>query len=107
MQILWISSDNYNIENQDTLTEILYGYSADGDFESDLDLNPITQDYEPVLTKPLLFYGILETINDGQKNINWINVDGDSNNHQIIFQYILDHLIQILLERQQYFQNIH
>ena len=76
---IMVSGDNYNIENQDTLTEILYGYSAGGDFEVDLDASPITQDYEPVLTKPLLFYGILETINDGQKNINWIDVDGDSN----------------------------
>ena len=73
------TGENYNIENNDRLTEILYGYSADGEFESKLDVNPATGDYDPVLTKPLLFYGILETISDGQKNINWIDVDSDSN----------------------------
>lgn len=73
------TGENYNIENNDRLTEILYGYSADGEFTSDIDVNPATGNYDPVLTKPLLFYGILETISDGQKNINWIDVDSDSN----------------------------
>jgi hypothetical protein len=73
------ASTDYDIENEDRLTEILYGYSADGEFTSDIDVNPATGNYDPVLTKPLLFYGILETISDGQKNINWIDVDSDSN----------------------------
>ena len=77
--IMDTASDAYDIENGDTLTEILYGYAADGEFESKLDVNPATGDFDPVLTKPLLFYGIRETISDALKNINWINVDSSSN----------------------------
>ena len=74
---IMVSGDNYSISIVDNTTQILYGYSADGEFTSDLDANPATGDYDPVLTKPLLFYGINETFTDGQKNINWLNVNSN------------------------------
>ena len=54
------------------ITDILWGYSADGNFESKTDITPATGDYEPVLTKPLIFYPVQETINTG-KGIKWIS----------------------------------
>lgn len=74
---IMVSGDNYSISIVDNTTQILYGYSADGEFTSDLDANPATGNYDPVLTKPLLFYGINETFTDGQKNINWLNVNSN------------------------------
>ena len=37
------------------VTDIMWGYSADGDFESKTDVTPNTGNYSPVLTKPLVF----------------------------------------------------
>jgi len=74
---IMVSGEDYDIENGNRLTEILYGYSADGEFNSDTDVNPATGNFDPVLTKPLLFYGILETFSLGAFNINWIDVNSD------------------------------
>jgi len=76
------SGENYNIGEISPygditspapyITDILWGYSADGDFESKTDVTPATGDYSPVLTKPLVFYAIQESINTG-KGIKWIS----------------------------------
>jgi hypothetical protein len=55
------------------ITDILWGYSADGDFESKTDTTPATGDYSPVLTKPLVFYGIQETGLSSGTGIKWIS----------------------------------
>jgi hypothetical protein len=55
------------------ITDILWGYSADGDFESKTDITPATGDYSPVLTKPLVFYGIQETGLSSGTGIKWIS----------------------------------
>jgi len=54
------------------VTDILWGYSADGDFEPKTDITPATGDYSPVLTKSLVFYAVQETISAG-KGIKWIS----------------------------------
>jgi hypothetical protein len=54
-------------------TDILWGYSADGNFNSDTDVTPNTGDYDPVLTKPLVFYGIQETGITADSGIKWIS----------------------------------
>jgi hypothetical protein len=55
-----------------TPTDIQWGYSANDNFKSDSTAEPQpTANYEPVLTKPMLFYGINVTISDNRK-INWI-----------------------------------
>ena len=61
------ASSPYSGSTPAYLTDILWGYSADGDFDSD------TGDYEPTLTKPLVFYGIRETISSEAKAINWLD----------------------------------
>lgn len=61
--------------NDESLTEIQWGYAAGGDFSS-TDDEPPKGDYDPIDIKPLLFYGIRETgITDG---INWIYNSADS-----------------------------
>jgi hypothetical protein len=55
------------------ITDILWGYSADGDFESKTDTTPATGDYSPVLTKPLVFYAIQETGLSSGTGIKWIS----------------------------------
>ena len=67
-------------EDNGDITEILWGYSADGKFDSDIDVYPATGDYDPVLTNPLLFYGIRETMVGTTQYINWIDVDNIPNN---------------------------
>ena len=67
-------------EDNGDITEILWGYAADGKFDSDIDVYPATGDYDPVLTNPLLFYGIRETMVGTTQYINWIDVDNISNN---------------------------
>ena len=44
-----------------TKTDIQWGYSAGGDFETDTSVTPNIGDYDSVLTAPLIFYGIQET----------------------------------------------
>jgi hypothetical protein len=51
----------------------LWGYSADGDFESKTDVTPATGNYSPVLTKPLVFYAIQETGLSSGTGIKWIS----------------------------------
>ena len=65
-------------ENNGNITEILWGYAADGKFDSDIDNYPAVGDYDPVLTNPLLFYGIREDISS--QYINWIDIDNIPNN---------------------------
>ena len=60
------------------ITDILWGYSAAGEFTSDTDVTPNTGNYEPVLTKPLVFYAIQETGLTSAKGIKWIS-DGTPN----------------------------
>lgn len=55
------------------LTDILWGYSADGDFVSDTTVTPATGNYSPVLTKPLVFYAIQETGLVSGSGIKWIS----------------------------------
>ncbi len=55
------------------ITDILWGYSADGDFESKTDVSPATGNYSPVLTKPLVFYAIQETGLSSGTGIKWIS----------------------------------
>lgn len=69
----------FNDDNGD-ITEILWGYAADGKFDSDIDVYPAIGDYDPVLTNPLLFYGIRETMVGTTQYINWIDVDNIPNN---------------------------
>ncbi len=59
-------------DDNGNITEILWGYAADGKFESNIDEYPAKGDYDPVLTNPLLFYGIRESM-AGTQYINWIN----------------------------------
>ena len=54
------------------ITDILWGYSADGDFDSKTDITPNTGDYSPVLTNPLIFYGIQETGLTAGSGIKWL-----------------------------------
>ena len=55
------------------ITDILCGYSADGDFESKTDVTPNTGNYSPVLTKPLVFYAIQKTGLSSGEGIKWIS----------------------------------
>lgn len=49
-------------DNNNNLTDILWGYSAGDNFKPDADANPHpTANYDSVLTKPVIFYGIRET----------------------------------------------
>ena len=53
-------------------TEIQWGYSAGDNFKPDADATPQpTANYEPVLTKPLIFYGIRITGLSGDDRINF------------------------------------
>jgi len=54
------------------ITDILWGYSADGDFDSKTDITPNTGNYSPVLTNPLIFYGIQETGLTAGSGIKWL-----------------------------------
>tara|TARA_R110002072_G_scaffold242725_3_gene401748 strand:+ start:3847 stop:6066 length:2220 start_codon:yes stop_codon:yes gene_type:complete len=58
---------------QPYITDILWGYSADGDFESKTDITPATGNYSSVLTKSLVFYAIQETGISSGKGIKWIS----------------------------------
>ena len=55
------------------ITDILCGYSADGDFESKTNVTPNTGNYSPVLTKPLIFNAIQITSISSSKGIKWIS----------------------------------
>lgn len=58
-----------------TITDIQWGYCAGGEFNSDSDVDPPTADYDTLLVKPLLFYGVRETsISTG---IAWVNNSTD------------------------------
>ena len=67
------SSSPYDLADTAYLTDILWGYSAAGEFTSDTDVTPNTGNYEPVLTKPLIFYAIPETGLTSAKGIKWIS----------------------------------
>ena len=67
------SSSPYDLADTAYLTDILWGYSAAGEFTSDTDVTPNTGNYEPVLTKPLVFYAIQETGLTSAKGIKWIS----------------------------------
>ena len=55
------------------ITDILWGYSADGDFDSKTNVTPATGNYSPVLTSPLVFYAIQETGLSSGTGIKWIS----------------------------------
>jgi hypothetical protein len=55
------------------ITDIMWGYSADGDFESKTDVTPNTGNYSPVLTKPLIFNAVQITGISSGKGIKWIS----------------------------------
>lgn len=68
------SSSPYHTGTDDTyVTDILWGYSADGEFTSDTSVTPNTGNYDPVLTKPLVFYTIQETGLSSGTGIKWIS----------------------------------
>ena len=67
------SSSPYDSADTEYLTDILWGYSAAGEFTSDTDVTPNTGNYEPVLTKPLIFYAIQETGLTAGSGIKWIS----------------------------------
>lgn len=67
------SSSPYDSADTAYLTDILWGYSAAGEFTSDTDVTPNTGNYEPVLTKPLIFYAIQETGLTAGSGIKWIS----------------------------------
>jgi hypothetical protein len=52
-------------------TDIQWGYVAGGEFKADVDATPNKGDYEETSIEPLLFYGIRET--GLTKEINWIH----------------------------------
>jgi len=60
------------------ITDILWGYSASGEFTSDTDVTPNTGNYSSVLTKPLVFYAIQETGISSGKGIKWISTSTPS-----------------------------
>lgn len=63
------------------LTYIQWGYAAGGDFKHEdatTEKSTPTGNYDPVRVKPLLFYGINQTITGG-KDINWISDSPSSN----------------------------
>ena len=66
-------------DDNGNITEILWGYSADGKFDSETDVYPATGNYDAVLTSPLLFYGIRETMVGTTQYINWIDDDNIPN----------------------------
>jgi hypothetical protein len=66
-------------EDSGDITEILWGYAADGKFDSEIETYPAKGDYDPVLTNPLLFYGIRESMVGTTQYINWIDVDNIPN----------------------------
>ncbi len=55
------------------ITDIMWGYSADGDFESKTDVTPATGNYSPVLTKPLVFNAVQITGISSNEGIKWIS----------------------------------
>ena len=63
------------------LTEIQWGYAAGGDFKHEdatTEKNTATGNYSPKKVEALLFYGIQQTISDGN-DINWISDAPPSN----------------------------
>jgi len=52
-------------------TDIQWGYSAGDNFKPDADAEPPTGNYQPILTKPLIFYGIRITGLSGDGVINF------------------------------------
>ena len=54
-------------------TTIIWSYSAGDNFKPDADANPPTGNYDPVLTKPVLFYATRRT--SGLTGINWSSTD--------------------------------
>lgn len=59
-------------ENDGSITSIQWGYSANDNFKPDADATPQpTANYEPILMKPALFYGIRITGLTAGNGINW------------------------------------
>jgi hypothetical protein len=59
-------------ENDGSITSIQWGYSANDNFKPDADAEPQpTANYEPILMKPALFYGIRITGLTAGNGINW------------------------------------
>ena len=65
-----------------TPTDIQWGYSAGDNFKPKPEADPKTGNYEPVLTKPMLFYGINTTIASVFRYINW-----SGTSHQALSTY--------------------
>lgn len=63
--------DNSSDIASGTPTDIQWGYSAGDNFKPEPGADPKTGNYEPVLTKPMLFYGIKTTISSASRHINW------------------------------------
>ncbi len=63
-------------------TDIQWGYSAGENFKPQPEADPKTGNYEPILTKPMLFYGINTTISSAFRYINWTGTS-----HQALSTY--------------------
>ena len=63
--------DDTNSLLSGTPTDIQWGYSAGDNFKPNADVTPKTGNYDSVLTKPMLFYGINTTISSTSRYINW------------------------------------
>ena len=66
-------------------TRIMWGYSAGDNFKPDADADPKTGDYDPVLTDPLLFYGIrqIQLSTNPDQRISWL----DNGTHSAVSTY--------------------
>ena len=67
------------------LTDIQWGYCANGEFDADTTVTPPTGDYDTTTIKPLLFYGIRET--SISTPINWLYDNLGTPSSQAITNY--------------------
>lgn len=67
------------------LTDIQWGYCANGEFDADTTVTPPTGDYDTTTIKPLLFYGIRET--SISTPINWLYDNSGTPSSQAISNY--------------------
>ena len=67
------------------LTDIQWGYCANGEFDANTTVTPPTGDYDTTTIKPLLFYGIRET--SISTEINWLYNNSGTPSSQAVTSY--------------------
>jgi len=67
------------------LTDIQWGYCANGEFDANTTVTPPTGDYDTTTIKPLLFYGIRET--SISTEINWLYDNSGTPSSQAVTNY--------------------